>query len=396
MSKLKMTVATIVENEETHVVLGAPPRAPVDVHGTVTHTGEPCAGSMVAFVAEGKEPLKSMKTCQVGKDGSYTARLDEPGHYSISVQQSVGGMGQQSTVEFSEEIPEQKEFRLDLVMPTARISGRALGPDGEPAAGARVSLHPESAVTSGTMWGGQYHEGVADPDGKFDVQMLRPGTYTLAVGGSTFGGILGDTGSFGREIRGGIKLSEGEWMRDADFRLKKPGVLNVTVTDASGAAVGEASVFARDAGGRLVDALSTSSTDAGGKAKYHGLAPGTYSITARKDLLTSVESARVKIDEGGSGNVEVALQPGTMLVVTCLGGESKPIRASISVQDEAGRELSSMISLTEVMKMFNENGFSTTERLDRTGAPGEVHDPRRRSRREGRDQTRFARRAGRA
>jgi hypothetical protein len=192
--------------------------------------------------------------------------------------------------------------------------------------------------------------------------MLRAGTYSLAVGGSAFGGLLGNDAGFGREIRGGIKLSDGEWMRDLDFKLKKPGTLNVTVVDSGGQPVPEASVFARDGSGRLVDALSMSTTDGSGKAKYRGLGPGTYTILARKELLTSTESALVKVDEGGSGEVQVALQPGTIVIVTCLGEESKPIRASISVQDESGREIGGMISLSEAMKRFNENGFSTLER----------------------------------
>jgi len=359
-----MTVATINEGEETHVVLGAPPKDPVDVHGTVTHAGEPLGGTMVMFVAEGKDSLKSMKTGKVAKDGTYAVRLDAAGHYSVNVQLGFGGMGQQSTFEFSDEIPEVKDHKLDLAMPTARISGVVRGPDGEPAAGARVSLHPETPVATGTMWGGQYHEGVTDADGKFDVQFLRAGTYALAVGGSAFGGLMGgDDAAFGREIRGGLRLSDGEWMRDADFRLKKPGTLNVAVVDSNGQPVPEASVFARDAGGRLVDALSMSTTDASGKAKYRGLGPGTYTIVARKDLLTSTDSGHVKLDEGGSGEVRVALQPGTIVIVTCIGGaEAKPIRASISVQDESGREVGAMISIGEAMKMFSENGFSTLER----------------------------------
>jgi len=80
--KMKMTVATINEGEETHVVLGAPPKDPVDVHGTVTHAGEPLGGTMVMFVAEGKDSLKSMKTGKVAKDGTYAVRLDAAGHYS--------------------------------------------------------------------------------------------------------------------------------------------------------------------------------------------------------------------------------------------------------------------------------------------------------------------------
>lgn len=361
ISKMKTAVVTVAEGEETHVVLGAPPKDPVEVHGTVTHAGEPMAGAMVSFIAEGKDALKSMKTTSVKKDGAYSVRLDAPGDYSISVQRLFGGMAQQSTVEFSEKIPETKDHRLDLVMPIARVSGRVLGPDGEPASGARVSLHPESPVEVGTMWGGQYHEGVTDAEGRYDVQMLRPGTYVVGAGGMTMGGIFGEEDTFGRQMRSGLHLSEGEWMKDVDFRLKKAGTLEVSVVDAGGSPAAEAAVFVREADGRLVDGFSMVTTKADGQARYPGLGPGTYTVSARKELLASIDSARVKVEEGGSAEVEVALQPGTMLVVTTVGEQSAPVRASISVVDEDGREVGGMISLAEVMKLFGEGGLSSTE-----------------------------------
>src|SRR5262249_36512626 len=60
ISKMKTAVVTIVENEETHIVLGAPPKDPVEVHGTVTHAGEPMEGAMLTFLAEGKDALKGL------------------------------------------------------------------------------------------------------------------------------------------------------------------------------------------------------------------------------------------------------------------------------------------------------------------------------------------------
>ena len=361
ITKMKTAVVTVAEGEETHVVLGAPPKDPVEVHGTVTHSGEPMTGAMVAFIAEGKDALKGMKTATVKKDGAYAVRLDAPGDYSISVQRLFGGMGAQSTVEFSEKIPETKDHRLDLEMPTARVSGRVLGPEGEPAVGARISLHPETPVEVGTFWGGQYHEGVSDAEGRYDIQMLRPGTYVVGAGGMTMGGIFGDEKTLGRQLRSGLRLSEGEWMKDVDFRLKKAAALSVTVVDAGGSPAGEAAVFVREADGRLVDAFSMVTTKADGKASYPGLGPGTYTVSARKELLASSDSARVKVEEGESADVKVSLQPGTMLIVTTVGEEAAPARASVSVQDEDGREVGAMISLAEVMKLFGEGGLSSTE-----------------------------------
>jgi 5-hydroxyisourate hydrolase-like protein (transthyretin family) len=271
-------------------------------------------------------------------------------------------MGQQSTVEFPEDIPETKEYRLDFAMPTARISGRVVDPDGQPAGGARISLHPESAVAVGTMWGGQYHEGATDSDGRFDIQMLRPGTYQVGAGGMSFGGLFGGESAHGRELRTGLRLSEGEWMKNVDFRLKKAGSLEVTVLDDAGQPAGEAAVFVREADGRLIDGLSMVTTKSDGKASYGGLGPGTYTVSARKDLLASIDSARVKLGESGKAEARISLQPGTILLVTCVGAESAPVRASLSVQDEDGREVGAMVSLAEVMKLFGEGGFSSTER----------------------------------
>jgi hypothetical protein len=151
-------------------------------------------------------------------------------------------------------------------------------------------------------------------------------------------------------------------MKNVDFRLKKAGSLEVTVLDDAGQPAGEAAVFVREADGRLIDGLSMVTTKSDGKASYGGLGPGTYTVSARKDLLASIDSARVKLGESGKAEARISLQPGTILLVTCVGAESAPVRASLSVQDEDGREVGAMVSLAEVMKLFGEGGFSSTER----------------------------------
>jgi hypothetical protein len=360
MSKMKMTMADIKESETTHVVLGAPPADPVHVTGRVTHAGEPYAGAMMSFVREGKGKMGAFRTATVDKDGNYTIKLDEPGNYAVSVQKILG-MGQQNAVEFASEIPKEKEYKLDFALPTARISGQVLGPEGDPAPGTRVSLHPETAITAGTMWGGQYSESATDAEGRFDVQALRPGKYTLIVGGMTMGGLFGDQGGFGRQLKGDIHLSEGEWMKGVDFHLKRPGVIDVEVVDDSGSPVSEAALFTRNKDGKLLDRFSMIATDANGKAKYGGLEPGTYFLLARKGTVASLDSAQVRVEEGQHAVAKLVLQAGTMLIVEVFDAENKLSKASLSVQDEEGREVGGMIALSEIMKMFSEGGFSSTE-----------------------------------
>jgi hypothetical protein len=360
VSKMKTTVVDIKDGEKTHIVLGAPPADPVHVYGRVTHAGEPYSGAMVAFVGEGKKSLKAMKSTQVDKDGNYSVKLDEPGSYVVSVQK-FQGTGQQNVVEFSSSIPKDKEYKLDFALPTARISGRVFGPDGDPAPGTRVSLHPESALTAGTMWGGQYNESATDTDGRFDIPALRPGRYTLIVGGMMLGGLFGDEGTLGRQVKSDLHLSEGEWMKDVDFRLKKSGAIDVEVVDDSGAPVSEAAVFARNKDGKLLDRFSLIATDANGKCKYGGLEAGSYFLSARKSGVASPDSSAVRVDESQRSSAKLVLQAGTVLIVEVFDNENKAVKASVSVQDEDGREVSGMIALSEIMKMFSEGGFSSTE-----------------------------------
>ncbi len=370
-SKMKMAMVDIKDGEETHIVLGAPPTDPVRVFGRVTHHGEPFTGSMVIFYREGKASLAGMKSVQVDKDGNYSLVIDTAGPYLASVQKFAGSMQQQSVVEYSCDIPTEKEYRLDFAMPTARISGRIRDVRGDAAKGARVTLHPETAIEGGTMWGGQYNELSADDDGRFDIQALRPGRYTLLVGGMSFGGLFGNGESvMGREVKSGIALSEGEWMRDVDFRLKTPGSLEVSVVDGADVPLSEAAVFVRTENGELVDRFSMVSTDARGSAVYGGLAPGRYTVTARKGLLVAPESARFSVGEGAKTPVKITLGGGTTIVVTLVGEPEKPLKPSVSVTDEEGRELSSMLGLAELMKMFSEGGLSMTERRFGPFPPG--------------------------
>lgn len=362
VSKLRQTMVDIQDGVETHVVLGAPPANPVKIKGRVTHHGDAFHPALVSFFREGKDALAAMKHTSVKTDGTFEITLDQAGYYSISVQRVSGEMFQQTLVEFTRDIPEEKEVSVLLEMPTARISGRVRGPGGDPAPGVRVSLHPQAALSGGALWGGHYNELTTDDEGAFDIQALRPGSYTLLVGGMSLGGMFGDDAALGREIRAGLKLSEGEWMRDADFRLKKPGTLETTVVDDAGAPVAGASIFVRSESGEPVDRFSMVTTDNRGIASYGGLTPGKYTISARKDLLASAESASVRIDEGTKQQVALRLGGGTILIISLVGTDDKPVQASLSVQDDQGRELAGMISLSEVMKLFSTGGFTANEK----------------------------------
>jgi hypothetical protein len=364
MSSMKMTTADVRDGEDTHIVLGAPPADPVHVVGRVTHAGQPYGGAIVTFIHEGKDVLARMKNAQVDAQGAFELTLDESGRYSVQVQRISGGMGQQNMVEFQRDVPKEKRCELTLEMPLGRISGKVLDPEGNPAKGERVSLRPRSALVGGSIWGGMYVEAATDGDGLYDIQTLRPGEYVLAVGGMAMGGMLGGDATHGREMRSDLKVAEGDWLRDVDFRLKKPGKVDVTVVGEDNQPIPKAAIFARDANGFLLDRLSMVATDDNGVAHYGGLAPGEYSFSSRMDVRASAEGARVKLGEGEAKTVKLVLQGASVLLVTVQDSTGQTVQAAVSVQDSAGHEAGGMYGLNELMEQFSKNGLDfTTARI---------------------------------
>jgi protocatechuate 3,4-dioxygenase beta subunit len=360
MSSMKMTTAEVRDGEDTHVILGAPPADPVQVVGRVTQAGQPYTGAMVSFIHEGKDVISKMKNAQVDAQGAFEVRLDEPGRYSVQVQRISGGMNQQNMVEFQRDIPKEKRFEFVIEMPLGRISGKVQDPEGNPAQGERVSLRPRSALVGGSIWGGMYVEAQTDGDGKYDIQTLRPGDYVLSVGGMAMGGIFGGDAAHGREMRTDLKVGEGDWLRDIDFRLRKPGKVDVTVVGEDDQPIAKAAIFARDANGFLLDRLSLVATDESGVAHYGGLAPGEYNFSSRLDVRASAEGARVKLGEGEAKTVKLVLQGASVLLVTVQDSDGKTVQAAVSVLDSQGHEAGGMYGLSELMDQFSKNGLDFT------------------------------------
>jgi hypothetical protein len=77
-------------------------------------------------------------------------------------------------------------FALQLV-PTARVSGTLVGPDGQPPANGNVLLIPHAALSDGSRMdmgflGSGGRSGV--PDGKFSIPSVPPGDYTILARGA--------------------------------------------------------------------------------------------------------------------------------------------------------------------------------------------------------------------
>jgi hypothetical protein len=174
----------------------------------------------------------------------------------------------------------------------------------------------------------------------------------VAAGGAFLGGAFGDGEALGRVVKS-VELDEGESLRDLDFRLEQPGSVQGTVRDATGNLVAEASIFLRDEDGRLVELFSLASTNASGKFEYPGLAPGSYTVTARTRTLASADGVPVRVRSDESSEVTVVLEPGTLLLVSLEDSSGADIPSRVSVLDEKGREMNGMLSLAELMERYS-------------------------------------------
>jgi hypothetical protein len=370
LDNMRFTMVQLNDGEEKHVVLGAPPKDPVRVHGRVLHGGSAVEGGLISFFAEGSKGFEALKMTSVATDGSYQTELGAPGRYVVSVQiNGGGGAFQQDNVEYRETIPEVEEHVLDLALPLGGIRGLVRGADRKPMKSARVTLVTAGGIQAGSMLGGHYAEGTTNEDGRYSFEYLRPGTYAVAAGGALFGGAFGGGAQAGRLVHSNLRVEEGKTLDGIDFELDEPGKILGRVVDAAGAPMKDASVFVRDSEGHLLDRLSMITSAADGSFAYDGVAAGEYLVSARGKGLASTESAPVRVEKGGSANVELAVHPGTKLVVEVVDDDGKSVQALISVVDQSGREMQGMLGFAEMASGFSE-GFDSSKQTVGPLPPG--------------------------
>ncbi len=360
MSALKMASATIVEGEETHVVLGAPPANPVEVAGQVTRAGQPVAGAMVSFFPVGPRLYERLKLATTADDGRYTLTLDEPGDYVVAVQRQLGDVGQQHTVEFQANVAAGGSERHDFELPGGRIAGRIVDEDGRGIAGARVSLGRADGVRTDQLFGGSSAEVRSGADGHYALDGLFPGTYRVAAGGAALFGSGG--ASRGRVVRTGLALADGANLEGIDLVLPLLGSVAVTVRGADGLGRAGVTVFVRDERGEPLESLSMLTTGEGGRVVVEGLAPGRYAFSARGKTEAASDGALVAVRAGETAETTLVVENGTIVRVRLEGsGESPAPSATVRVLDAAGRDVAGMTGLAELQELYLDRAYSRTE-----------------------------------
>lgn len=353
LADLDLEDVTVVDGEVTEVFIGGEPKRLVRIVGEVSREGEPFEGAQVYAVSEGSAVFEGMKTARVAADGSFELTVDRPGPYVLSASRDRVG------VERLIDVPRVDEVRFDLEVPVGGIEGRVLRPDGSAAEGIRLSISREDGL--GRMrWDGS--SASTDAEGRYRFSDLEPGQYTVRANTSSWGGgRRGADRTVGSVVRSGIAVDEDGLTSGIDFELQTAGTLEGRVTTSTGDPAVGVSVYFRDESGQIISTVSGTRTDASGSFTKEGLAPGTYTVSARSETLAASEAASATVRSGETAQVNFQVEESTTLVVALKDEQDETVRALFQVFDEDGLDVSGLVTLESIQAAFT-GGTSSRER----------------------------------
>ena len=340
-----MVVATVdvADGEEVHVVLGGEERGQVRVHGTVSHSGGPLPANLT-FLPDGGGGLGSVRLARGDGDGSYEVELPHAGGWYVFFEPLEGPLMMPVTLRI--EVPEVASHRADLVLPLGTLSGRVLGPQGDPASllvdlqreGGTAGRMPEATGMQRTVFSG--------PDGRYST-LLPAGTWTVGVGG---------------KMLSGLQVVAGEELSDVDFHLDAEGSLRGLVLDAQGRPAAGASVWLRDRAGRTLSLYTPTRTDASGRFEVERLQPMAYSALARLEGQVSDAGVLFEVRSGEPTSVELKLEPGGFLNVRLSPADAAdPLGVTrLEATDDRGHRVDGLAGPDLLEDLLSE-GLSSTE-----------------------------------
>lgn len=223
------------------------------LYGRVSRGGQPVADARVFVGGRSGSAGGSGRT---DESGAYRVEGLEPGDYNVSVQPGSGG-GRA----VSKEVRIDGEASADFELPMASLFGFVVdGATKQPLADARVTAVPDGNAAGRTGYA------TTDSNGRFAVEDVEPGAYTLTLRRSSYQEARDSaTATEAGGDAGTIEMTRGEGLAlkvlDGIYQIPLRSA-NVRVRDGTGATV----------------TSSWLSLDGDGKGEISSLRPGRYSL----------------------------------------------------------------------------------------------------------------------
>jgi protocatechuate 3,4-dioxygenase beta subunit len=339
---------TVAENTVTTVDFGTETGG-VAVSGVVTRNGEPVANAQVSILSDdGGDALVQERTDAVGR---FTFSGVQAGKYQITV-------NRRGNVSTPVVVGEEPPAELTIELPTAEVTGLVLDPDGAPVSGSYVECERIGEGGASNLsrlsqaWAGN---SVTGEDGVFRITGLSDATYRVRA----------QAGGFGTVMSEDFVVKDGESVTGLRLRLTPACTVTGFVRNAEGTPVSGASLTILDSQGRSMTLVDLSQSSSDGSYTASQLAPGTYTLSFRKDGYARA-SRTLNVTAGKVLEIDFTLLQGGQIELSVLNPADEAVKgAVVVVLDAAGQPIQESFTL--------ENMFST--RTVKTDAKGRVTVP---------------------
>ncbi|MCI0589343.1 MAG: carboxypeptidase-like regulatory domain-containing protein [Planctomycetes bacterium] len=330
-------LAEVEAGRATRVEFREPVAGNCTVRGRVLRAGKGLAGVpvLIAPALAGEDPdlfgwVEDRFRAVAAADGSFEISRVPAGEATLS----IGGPSNPAS--FPLRVPEGGVLVFDAILPSGAIEGSVTrASDGSPVPHAQVGV---TAVEGRPFHGGA----TSDAKGRFRVEGLSPGSYSVRVRTSGWSGSRprqGQSSLTGGEA-GPVVLGEGEVGR-ADLVLREGGSVGFSVTDPEGKPKAWAYVRIRrsDDSGEPFPGVNYGRCDDQGIATATGLPPGRYVVQASVEGLGQSPTEEVSVTEGAVAESVLRLRPGTLVQVRVVWEPKVPLHARVHFRGAEGWEI---------------------------------------------------------
>ncbi|MBK8179660.1 MAG: carboxypeptidase regulatory-like domain-containing protein [Planctomycetes bacterium] len=332
LTKKRGTVA-VADGSSVHAVLGAPPATPVTISGRVHRGSQGVGGVRIVAQSDGSDGWNRRKAALTDDSGHYEVVTDGAGGYQIQV--SPGGRGG-TTIGRHIDVPEAGAANVDFELPSGRIAGKVVGPDGAELGWVQLQLArlPSSGEEVSQWTSGNTS---TNQDGEFEFKNLPAGDFTLEVRGSSWNRRTFEQRQYGM-VKLDIPLGEGEVKDDLRIEMEAAGSLRVTILLADGSPAGSGRMTVRrlDVGASTYTSMDDNGFSDGSTFR-EDLLPGSYEVTIQVDDQVSPQPERVTILSSETTEITIRLRPGGKVKFQAVDAQGAQVQALATLVDGSGR-----------------------------------------------------------